>query len=544
MKAAFCFYGPNGLGGPATWVRRMLPRLARRGIDVVAVPFHTEEGDCSVVADLRRAGVPVHVVAGAAASPVEGVQRMLSVLAGLRPDVIVADHVIPAFLAGRSATARGVPTVMVLRGNDQWYRHLIETFLGGANDMRVAAVVAVSRELALEAERTAPSSVEILRCPSSTVVPAETAQWRASAFHAVYVGRLDEAEKRVREVVSALISTSRALPHFSASLFGDGPLRGEIEQTLQRETGHNVSYGGRLAPPDVFPRLLAAQALVLLSASEGLSSAVQEAMACGLPVIARRTASGTDGVLIHDETALLLDDDSGMIEAVTRLTRSEALWRRLSAGARALAAREFDIEVAADRWSELLTRLAGGCTWPADSIPTDEDAEAICLRYLRDKPDLEGFEAAFLIDRGRLPRVELERFLGNPLKGSYARGCVLRRATVNGVLDAARAVPLARQLAEEAEAAADRSERHRYCTAALYQWAMDFDRAARMFSELAATTTERSIRVGSLYHLAEVARDTGRVDDAVALARTCLDLEPRHRAAGVLCRTLTPAVSL
>ena len=308
MKAAFCLYGPDGLGGPTTWVRRMLPRLAHRGIDVVAVPFHTEDGDCSVVADLRRAGVPVEVVAAAGASPVEGVHRMLSVLAELRPNVIVADHVVPALLAGSWAARHGVPTVMVLRSDDHWYRHLTEMFIGGPDDLCVSAVVAVSRELAQAAERAAPPDVRIMRCPSGTVLPTERAQWRHRPFHVVYAGRLDQEQKRVRELVAALIATSRALPGFSASLYGDGPLRAEVEHTLRNQTGHEVSYGGRLAPTELFHRLLAAQALVLLSGYEGLSSAVQEAMACGLPVIARRTASGTDGVLLHDETALVLDD--------------------------------------------------------------------------------------------------------------------------------------------------------------------------------------------------------------------------------------------
>jgi len=64
---------------------------------------------------------------------------------------------------------------------------------------------------------------------------------------------------------------------------------------LNSVEGHKVKLGGELEPGNVYPQLLSSQALILLSEYEGMSTAVQEAMACGVPVIMRRTASGMDG---------------------------------------------------------------------------------------------------------------------------------------------------------------------------------------------------------------------------------------------------------
>jgi hypothetical protein len=381
-----------------------------------------------------------------------------------------------------------------------------------------------------------------MRCSSGTVLPDATASWSRSPFHAIYIGRLDDG-KRVRELVEVLIATCRTIPEFSASLFGDGPLRASIEDTLGREAGHRLSYGGLLTHAEVFPRLLTSQALVLLSGSEGLSTAIQEAMACGLPVIARRTASGTDGVLLHERTALVIDDDRALTDAVRRLVESDALWQRLSAGARTLAQKEFDIDRAADRWSALLMRLAGQPAWPASAGPDAEDAARIYLEYLEGKRDLETFEGAWLAERARAITPGLLNCLKNPGGAWETRRWMFHRLTDRGLFGASTASQVALHLADEAEASGDLSEALRYRVATLHQRGGDVDRAEQIFAGLAETADEPAIRVGSLYHLAVLARDRGRTALAIAFAERCLSVEPQHRAARALQDALQPHVS-
>ena len=461
VKAAFCFHGPNELGEATTWVRRLLPRLKRRGLEVVAVPLHTAGGDCDVVADLQQDGVEVEVVR-AGASPAESVHRMAVTLARINPDVIVVDHVIPALVAGRWARTANIRMVMLLRGDDDADRHLCTTFLRCDSELRVAAVVAVSKELELAALTAARTIVDIVRCPTGAAVPQETARWRPDAFHAVYLGRLDEERKRIPALVRALIATSRALPCFSATLYGDGPLRADIEHTLSTEAGHQVSYGGRLPLSEVQPRLLDAQALVLIPNHLGLSSAVQEAMACGVPIVARRTASGADGVFVDGETAMIIETDDALTEAVRRLSHSESLWRRLSAGGRRLAAADFDIEMAANRWSALLARLDSGRTARPVSLPTRDHSDSAWATYLCHRTDLDATDTIFLIERGRLVTAALERYLDDRRNSWDDRRRVLDAAARHRLIDVAQEAVRARELAGEAERIGDDSDAHRY----------------------------------------------------------------------------------
>lgn len=538
MRVAFCLYGPDGLGGPSSWARRMLPRLARRGIDVVAVSFHTREGRCRVVEDLQAAGVSTHVVT-ASGVPIEDLHRLQIAFARVRPKVIVADHVREALMAGCWPARFGIPSVLVHRSEDDYYRRLLQLFVEGPECLRVAAVVAVSEELMRATACVAPSTIEVLRCPSGTIVQAEAASWRADPFHLVYVGRFEQEQKRIRDLVRTLISVSRTLPNVSATLYGDGPLRPEMEELLLREVGHRVSYGGRLTPDAVFSKLLEAQALVLLSQYEGLASAVQEALACGLPVIARRTSSGMEGVLIDNETALIVDDDEEVIDAVERLIRDKSLWQRLSAAGRAIAVRDLDSEIAADRWQDLLTRLGTGRVWPEDAVARYEDAEAAYAASLRHTLHLAYYEADWIVEHTHLPIAGLEPFFANTDQAWWARCRVLHKARSNGTLAAGRAAVLARMLANEGDAVGEHSDVHRYRTASLYQMGHELDRAERLFLTLAETATAQALRAGSRFHLALLGRDRDRVAEAIAHVRACLDIEPDHRAAQQLFDELT-----
>ena len=84
-------------------------------------------------------------------------------------------------------------------------------------------------------------------------------------------------------------------------VIGDGP---EVQRLLYTvndlRLADHVFWHGRLSPAEVRARLQAADVFLLSSLSEGISNAVLEAMACGLPVVT--TAAGgmaeavTDGV--------------------------------------------------------------------------------------------------------------------------------------------------------------------------------------------------------------------------------------------------------
>lgn len=120
-------------------------------------------------------------------------------------------------------------------------------------------------------------------------------------------------------------ATAEVVTHFPALhilFIGDGELRDELQaqtQTLHMEK-HIHFLGTRQDVPDL---LAASDYFVLPSLWEGLSMALVEALASGLPVIAT-AVSGTNQVMISGETGLLVPpEDAASLAAAMRQMLSD-----------------------------------------------------------------------------------------------------------------------------------------------------------------------------------------------------------------------------
>lgn len=116
----------------------------------------------------------------------------------------------------------------------------------------------------------------------------------------VAVGRLD-ANKNHEMMIRAFAAIREGYPAYTLTIYGEGELRAYLEN-LARELGvaEYVSLPGVI--PDVAAQTRQAALFLLTSYSEGVSNALIEALATGLPVIATDVPSGgtvelmTDGV--------------------------------------------------------------------------------------------------------------------------------------------------------------------------------------------------------------------------------------------------------
>jgi glycosyltransferase involved in cell wall biosynthesis len=85
-------------------------------------------------------------------------------------------------------------------------------------------------------------------------------------------------------------------------------------------------------PSEVQDQLLQARVLVLPSQlGDGVPNAILEAMACGVPVIATRTA-GIPDVVQHEDTGFLFEPGQReqMAHYLNRLLDDDKLWQRMS----------------------------------------------------------------------------------------------------------------------------------------------------------------------------------------------------------------------
>ena len=178
------------------------------------------------------------------------------------------------------------------------------------------------------------------------------------------VGRLQSVKNQpllVRAFVRLLQDHPEAAIRMRLVVVGEGPLRAEIETLL---ADANVSHLAWLAGArdDVADVLRMLNCFVLPSQAEGTSCTLQEAMACGLPVVAS-AVGGTPDLLKHGESGFLVDsdDEAAMANAIWALYTDKAKTLRLAQTARDWALQNFGLDAMVHSYESLFSgRLQAG----------------------------------------------------------------------------------------------------------------------------------------------------------------------------------------
>ena len=156
----------------------------------------------------------------------------------------------------------------------------------------------------------------------------------------------------VRAFARAKLAGARLL------VVGEGPERAAITVEAER-SGVALSLPGRAGSPEGVRAALSAMDLFALSSrAEGLPTALLEAMAAGVPVVATAVGGVPDAVA-DGETGLLVPpgDETALAGAIARLGADAPLRARLAAGARR-AADAYRVATVADAAERLYERLA------------------------------------------------------------------------------------------------------------------------------------------------------------------------------------------
>lgn len=156
----------------------------------------------------------------------------------------------------------------------------------------------------------------------------------------VTVGRMD-ANKNHEMMLRAFATIADKYPEYTFTIYGDGELRDYLQQLIE-ELGlaESVSMPGVI--PDVANQIERASLFLLTSYSEGVSNALIEAMALGLPVIATDVPSGGTVELIqHKENGWMIPtgDQRALEEAMDILLSDCVLADRLGKNASKLQER-------------------------------------------------------------------------------------------------------------------------------------------------------------------------------------------------------------
>jgi len=361
------------IGGVERQLAAVVPLLQARGVEPYILTRRLPGTDRFETVS----GAPVYRLPVPGSKPVASLMFTLAALpliARLKPDLIHAHELIsPATTAIAARKLFGIPVVATVHGSglSSDVLRLKRRFLGKTRlrflCREIAAFCVISAvidgELAAEGvpvqkriqipngvntERFAPlAPAQIIALRSRLDLPAD-------ARVVVFVGRL-VPEKRVDLLTGIWSSVRETVPRALLLIVGSGSEEVELKQRAE----DGILFLGSQA--DVTPYLQAADLFVLPSAAEGLSLALLEALACGLPVIAT-SVGGNPEVIHHLETGWLTppDDPLALTEAIVTLLEDEKLQSRLRENARAHVVQNYSLAKMADRLVDLYRQVLEG----------------------------------------------------------------------------------------------------------------------------------------------------------------------------------------
>ena len=300
--------------------------------------------------------------------------RILALLGRLLPrvDLVQVNHLGPALLpALLRGSARRLPVILVpwgscRRGVGPFRRGPLRALIRSAA-RRVTRVIALSHGMAdnlvtlwgFDRARieVIPNGVDIGRYRPRPGSP-RPAGLPAAGPLVLAVGRLTPA-KRYDLLLEAWREVQRAVPEARLVILGDGELREDLRRRTEGlGLSASVSFPGRRQ--DVEQCLAAADLYVSSSETEGMSNALLEALASGLPAVATRI-SGSEDLVVDGDNGLLVapGDPTSLAAALVRLLGDDGMRRRLGEAARRRIESGYSLEAIAGRYRATYERLLG-----------------------------------------------------------------------------------------------------------------------------------------------------------------------------------------
>jgi glycosyltransferase involved in cell wall biosynthesis len=230
---------------------------------------------------------------------------------------------------------------------------------------RAAAIHCVSEAIKLEAVRYGldPGKARVIHpaVDMDFFFPSAPSGSHSDTFRVVTTGSLvwvkgyEYALQSIRHLVDRGIDVE-------FHLIGDGPERQRILYTIN-DLGleERVHLHGRLKPDEVREQLRMSDAFLLSSLSEGISNAVLEAMACGLPVVTTDCGGMREAVTDGKEGFVVpVRDPMEISTALEKLASNPYLRRQMGEHGRRTVASMFDLKSQIDRFSDLCRVVSEG----------------------------------------------------------------------------------------------------------------------------------------------------------------------------------------
>jgi glycosyltransferase involved in cell wall biosynthesis len=369
------------LGGSTTFLCNLGGELIARNIAVEVFSFEAEN---PLAADFSRARIPMLCQDKRHDIFEDRLVRTLRELRRFNPTVVVSTLGATSFEVLRYLPP-GVFRMGVVQSHDPGMYQTVRPYAG-----HLDAIAAVSKTI----QETLESMPEFARVavrylPYGVPMPESAAAADPSPpakLQILYLGRIDQEQKRVRLFPQILEQLKSSGIPFHWTVAGEGPERRFLESAMATTLpGQTVSFPGKVAYADV-PKMLSAHNIFLLASDyEGLPLSLLEAMGYGLvPVVSdlpsgiRDVVDGSTGKRVAPEHI------RGYAEAILELHHDRQEMTRLSRNCQAKVRREFSVGAMVERWLRVWPeRPPNQIHWPESWRITAPLASAQQLRFSR-----------------------------------------------------------------------------------------------------------------------------------------------------------------
>ena len=205
-----------------------------------------------------------------------------------------------------------------------------------------------------------PALCRVVLTPIDTTVFSPDVRTRSDDRYLLFVGRLDDAVKRVSAILAAFES-ARGRHNIRLLVVGDGQDALKLRALGEKLLGKDVEFLGWVEDPERLAHLYAnADALILASVREGFPTVVGEALACGTPVIAT-DVGGVSEVVIDKVTGRLnpAGDDAALTAALTEVIEHPELFAAMRPAARDVAEERLGRSVVGGKLVEIFNQALG-----------------------------------------------------------------------------------------------------------------------------------------------------------------------------------------
>jgi glycosyltransferase involved in cell wall biosynthesis len=293
--------------------------------------------------------------------------RLARVLKRLRPDVVHAHDAHGVAMASLALSFAGSdgPVLVASRRVDfhlrdnsfsRWKHRQVDCFICASEAIRQ---MLVGDDVPAERTVTVHEGIDIAHVLAAPPVNVHEAFWLP--HHAPVVGNVAALvpHKGQRHLIEAAHLVVQRVPDVRFLIFGEGELRESLERQIRERhlEKHVLLTGFR---PDVLGCMKRFDLFVMSSVTEGLGTALLDAMACGKAIVATRTG-GIPEVVDDGVTGRLVAprDHHAMAEAIAGLLADDGLRARMGDAGLARVTARFSVERMVSETAAVYARVAG-----------------------------------------------------------------------------------------------------------------------------------------------------------------------------------------